>query len=145
MTDEYIKMILALDKSFFERWEWQAGDTVISGSTIYYVIGGNEKGALLINEKMELSSTHNLNFGPLVTNCRPIPGHKQLLHIYKTNKDLQYDSLALLWLANWIEDKVTEDHGFCFKYESAEAIALLWVQETCFNKMWDGTKWIKNT
>ena len=152
MTDEYLKMILALSDKFFDGWEWKEGDKFLCREPYYgeesiihpigyewnvHTIGDHE-----LRDNEIYKGDYELAYKKRKEKIRPLPSQEQLLQIYKTKKDLQYDSMALLWLANWIEDKVTEDHGFCFEYESAEAIALLWVQETCFNQKWDGEKWI---
>jgi len=70
-----------------------------------------------------------------------IPEFQQLLKIYQENHDIPHESWALLWLANWLEDKVKEDHSFCvIKYETVCEVAILWVMEECYGKKWDGEK-----
>jgi len=71
-----------------------------------------------------------------------IPTFIQLLDLYKELADIKTDSMALLWLSNYIEDQVTKDHSFCLKYETKEEIFLLFIQETCHGKKWSGEKWI---
>lgn len=70
------------------------------------------------------------------------PTFEQYLKIYSEMNDVRQESLALLWLVDWFREKETEDHEFCFKYKTKEEIALMWVQETCFNHIWDGEQWI---
>lgn len=152
MLDQYIKMVLTLPEEFFKGWEYKDGDFIIIFPHRYkeYLGEYNVSGIYLCfnNLLCRKENEHTNHWIPArwvkFEDGRPLPSQEQLLQIYTERKGLQYSSLALLWLANWIEDKVTDDHGFCFEYESAEAIALLWVQETCFDKTWDGTKWIKN-
>jgi len=162
MTDEYLKMVLALPDEFFENitpefgnlfWVetyqgWEDGYSRKTYAILDHVFESGNYSLILMDSTQIDERLYKWDFQynkrDEVTYWRGwlIPSQEQLLQIYKTKKDLQYDSMALLWLANWIEDKVTEDHGFCFDYESAEAITLLWVQETCFNQAWDGKKWI---
>ena len=137
MDEMYLKMILALPEEFFDGWEWNDGD--------FYA------------GKVNVCPDDPLEFGSFSEDCTPnfktfsgnywyskvwpLPRLDQLIKRYKIEKDIQFESLALLWLANWIEEKVTEDHSFCLKYRSDKVIALLWVQEKCFNQKWDGEKW----
>lgn len=141
MDDEYKKMILALPAKFVAGWEYKNGDAIL----LKEMTGWNEYHIgdyLLEDGKIGYIDGWECEFIPDDHEIRPVPSQELLLQIYKTKHGLQFESLALLWLANWIEDKVTNDHGFCLKCQSAEAITLLWVQETCYNMKWDGEKWI---
>jgi len=46
-------------------------------------------------------------------------------------------------LTGILKYQVKKDHEFCLKYRSAKVITLLWIQETCYNKKWDGEAWIQ--
>jgi hypothetical protein len=147
MPDEtYIKMVRALPESFFDGWEWKAGDKLISDSIIYTVIGGNKSGALVIGEDMSLSSTNNLNFGALLRDSRPLPSQKQLqetiLNHWKKNAWAGYTYLQLLSefrlfifeksdIKRLIEEKIT----ICEMW-------LMFLMYDLYKKRWNGESWV---
>jgi len=62
-----------------------------------------------------------------------IPTFEQYLNIYQKINDLDIESLAILWMMNFIEDRVKEDHNFCFEFQTKEETALVWIMEKCYN------------
>jgi hypothetical protein len=145
MADEtYIKMVLALPEEFFKDWQWKEGDQFLyrynklEPFESYYIGSfgvGVENGQIVTATNVE-GETHDA--GEYI----PIPSQKQLLNIYKEKENCQFESLALLEFANWLESIVSLDHSFCLKYQESNEILLLFVMYKCFDKVWNGSKWI---
>ena len=152
MTNEYQKMVLALPADFFQDWVWQEGDKFlcheptkrsdklphnpIEYGWIIHTIGDHE-----LYEGEIYKKDYELAYKKRKDKIRPLPSQKQLLEIYKKKQGDQFESLSLLWFANWFEAKVTEYHSFCLKNRSSDCIVLMFVQEKCYNKKWDGKAW----
>lgn len=71
-----------------------------------------------------------------------IPIFEQLLEIRQRRGEEQKESILLLEVMYFLEYRVSREHDFCLKYETKEEIALVWIMEKCYNKKWDGEKWI---
>lgn len=71
-----------------------------------------------------------------------LPVFEQYLDMYQKVKDIDQESLALLGLANWIEERVTDDHSFCLKYKTKEEVALVWIMDTVYGIKWNGEAFV---
>lgn len=140
--DVYKKMVLALPEEFFQGMVLEKGDKVIAlGPNI--VMRYISSDGIYFDEKWKAVEYLDGDREVSISNkLRPLPNQKQLLKIYQDKNDIKFESMSLLWFANWFVNTVTERHDFCLKHRSAETIMLMWVQETCYNMMWDGEKWI---
>ena len=151
MTDDlYLKMILALPEDFFYDWELKRGDIALysDGSLNFkpdplkLISLGDENHKSFLFKNGKLGYYKRGDFYEVDRIIKPIPTQKQLLQIHKAKRDTATESHSMIFFANWLEDKVKEDHGFCLEYEIAEELMLLWLMEKCFEKTWNGEKWV---
>lgn len=146
---EYIKMCLALDPEFFENWELKDGDRVYLLKDTDDYTNSEEYGLYTIFDRLlaheGVNDTENWHYATwMIVDglIRPIPSQKRLLELYTEKHNTANESHSMIFFANWLEDKVKEDHGFCLFNETAEEMMLIWIMETCFCKKWNGEAWV---
>lgn len=150
MNDTYLKMCLALPPEVLEGWDWNRGDRALysDGSLNFkpdplsvIVLGDNNHKSFLFKDS-KLGYYKRGDFYEVDRIITPIPSQEQLLQIHKEKHDTATESHSMLFFANWLEDKVKEDHGFCLYNETAEEMMLMWIMETCFDKKLVNGAWI---
>jgi hypothetical protein len=60
------------------------------------------------------------------------PSFEQLLSVYTESNFITDDSMTILWFANWLEDQMKKDHGFCITFPKKEQLALVFIMEQVY-------------
>lgn len=149
-TDEtYIKMVLALPKSFFKGWKWQAGDKAILNADEYGVY------SVLVLHSPENCITRNpevidviisaeiTSNGPtsiVINNLRPLPSQEQLQKI-AINADGSNDfRISKRFIA-----RVIEGCGDIVDDAESKTLNVMWLEFTVnlvLHKRWNGYSWV---
>ena len=127
MSDQYIKMILALPDEFFKGWEWKVGDKYLINYGDYWDIGFIGDSSIENREVGYYFITVG-EFQKFREELRPLPSQEQLQKLSGLDWDLYYHDLV----KNYSE------------YDSDEQAGLAMITYMKYGKIWNGTKWIKN-
>lgn len=125
MTDtEYLKMILALDPKFFDRWKWSTGDKAIIMCDKYKreVILLDTAPMILLNEneKAELLYPGSINGDKIdeyYNNLRPVPSQEQLQEMYikfQMERNKVSEGKALTLFVGHFADFLSQKHESCY-------------------------------
>jgi hypothetical protein len=142
ISDEYLKMILALPNDSFEDWEWKTGDKAIS-------LRNNESIAIITRFKAWLSDPNIIEVQFIdsdtsvelfyLGNLRPIPSQEQLQDkIIKSQNCKPSDVFNLFQTWYYIYSHQKDNRMFNSFQEA-------WLH--CYmrldKKEWNGEKWIR--
>jgi len=146
MTDEYLKMILALPEEFFDGWKWKEGDQFLryNHECKYVEIQGHVGNYSLYSYTGKIRNINET--GDYVEgDLRPVPSQEQLQkmilnYYFKNGLDIKgRENLYLLWrFQDWLRGQSFEDcSGLTIK-----ELMLEFLMYVVYTKKWDGKKWI---
>lgn len=142
VSDEYIKMVLALPEEFFENWKWKAGEQFID-------IKDHDTGYIgqYIVEKNTVKGLWNEGTYELENDIKPLPNQEQLQelilnYLCKTYPDAKtYDIIN--FFCDWFKANFSRNPKYKeVEYESGSCIWLRYVLHVIYSKTWNGNQWI---
>jgi len=135
ITDEYLKMILALPEEFFDGWKWKEGDQFLryNHECKYVEIQGHVGNYALYSYTGKICNINET--GDYVEgDLRPVPSQEQL---QKMSGISAFTFIHMLH--SFSEDQL--QYGNKIPYD-INCITLAFLVNLKYNYIWDGEKWI---
>jgi len=144
MSDQYIKMILALPDEFFDGWEWQAGDKALSINDQYkrelLLLTTAPLEKLNSNDNVTLLFPHSVDgvtVEEYIFNLRPLPSQEQL----QKKMLLKNPNIDGLYHLHKIFDGWVTVYLIMNKFENYNQAWLAFAVSIILNLEWNGEAW----
>lgn len=142
ISDEYIKMILALPDEFFDGWVWNYGDTfvlkVASDKWIVHHIGDFELINNDIGTWVPIGGCES-TFEKVEEERRPIPSQEQLQDKIIKSQNCKPSDVFNLFQTWYYIYSHQKDNRMFNSFREAWLHCHMWLEK----KEWDGESWVK--
>lgn len=143
ISEEYIKMILALPEEFFDGWDWKEGDMFLYKESDSEEFSIGYIGTHIL-ERNKPISWMDVVYDPYETlrGLRPIPSQEQLQKMMGMSP---IDFIEDFY--EYAQEPIGEDMNPSIFYIDLNCFTLAYVMDRKFKKYWNGAAWIplKNT